>query len=145
MIPLMVQDMFARPDLFHMAGRVGRDRVELWATENALRLPRELLDMWATVGGGDFFETETLLSPIATTELGDDVVSVNAYHRARGMPGRYIVFHVGAGGLSACDQDTGLFCQLDPACYAVGTAFDTLAAWYTIVLHNEYAARYGLP
>jgi len=60
------------------------------------------------------------------------------------MPQRYLVFHVGTGGISAYDREAASFCQLEPAHYRPQAVFPTLEAWYQGVLRREYAARYGL-
>lgn len=145
MIPLLTHDMSVRPDLFQMDGGVDKQALDSWAMQRKLDLPRELLDVWQEVGGGELFETETILCPLAPAQLGDDLDSVNGYHRRRGMPERYVVFHVGMGGLSAYDQRGRSFCQLDDgAQYRTTARFVSLSTWYSGVLRQEYATRYGL-
>jgi hypothetical protein len=53
--------------------------------------------LWLKVGGGDLFETETLLAPYGDETLGDDIDTVNRFYPARGMPSNYLVFHYGWG------------------------------------------------
>lgn len=146
MIPSLKNDMLARPDLFDMDGPIDTQDLDVWALRHEGEFPPCLLHLWHEVGGGDLFETETILSPAGSVALGDDIDTVNAYHYEQGMPKRYLVFHVGTGGISAYDRQMATICQLEPEeDYRVEAVFTSLEAWYQAVLRREYAARYGVP
>jgi hypothetical protein len=143
MILQLKKDMSIRPDLFDLTGSIDNQTVDAYLEQES-RLPPELLHMWREVGGGELFETETLLSPAGSSVLGDDIVSVNTFHHRRGLSTQYIVFHVGVGGLTAYDKKEDVICQLDSERYDIIATFPSLDVWYSEVLHGEYARRYGL-
>jgi hypothetical protein len=71
-------------------------------------------------------------------------VSVNELLAARGMPGEYLVFHLGLGGLTAVRLTDRCYVQLDADDFSERAVFPTFDEWYRGVLRAEYAARYGL-
>lgn len=72
------------------------------------------------------------------------MVAVNRHMRTRGMPGRFLVFHVGLL-TSAVDTDSGDYVELAPDTFHVVRRFASLDEWYNSTLRAEYRERYGLP
>jgi hypothetical protein len=107
-------------------------------------MPDDLVALWRETGGGDIFETETILGPGSDRELGDDVMAVNTDFRGRGLADSFAVFHVGSF-VSAIDKNTKDYVELDPATLIVRARFRSLDEWYAKTLRAEFAARYGLP
>jgi hypothetical protein len=105
--------------------------------------PRDLLAFWQETGGGDVFETETILGPLGDPQLGDDIAAVNREMRNRGMPERFLVFHVGLT-TSAIDTESGDYVELAPEDFHVLRRFVSLEEWYRATLRAEYGRRYGL-
>jgi len=119
------------------------DRLRKWTNHAGLKLPEDLLELWTRTGGGEMFETETLLTPITEDEDGDSVAVVNAMLRRRGLPCTYIVFHIGTG-LSAVHVEDERIVELDDADFSERRQFESMESWYSSMLRTEYAQRYGL-
>jgi hypothetical protein len=105
--------------------------------------PNDLLVFWQETGGGDVFETETILGPLGDPQMGDDIATVNHALRSDGMPARFLVFHAGLL-MSAVDTEAGDYVELEPSSFRVLRRFASLDEWYRGTLRKEYGERYGL-
>jgi len=141
---LLQNDCAKRPDLFHFYGPIPSAKLETWLSERQIVVPNDLKQFWCGAGGGELFETETILSPLGQRELGDDVESVNQFHRQRGMPRDWIIFHTGIGGLSVVQTQSGKYASVHEGSYAVQQIFNSFADWYTNLIRREYVSRYKL-
>ena len=52
-------------------------------------------EFWATTGGGEIFETETLFKPLVPSAAEEGVEFATDWHTHRGMPLGLVVFHEG--------------------------------------------------
>src|SRR5258706_1690445 len=95
----ILDDARRRPDLFVWQGPVDPGWLDGWLRARRLKIPAELRFVWIETGGGDFLENETILGPTGDITLADDVHSVNAYHRTRGLSEEYLVFNRRADGV----------------------------------------------
>jgi hypothetical protein len=138
----ILEDASKRPELFHWNGPPDKSKLKEWIARQAFRLPSDLVEFWRETGGGEAFESETFLGPFGDSGLGDDVMSVNAYHRAQGLRDMYLIFHVGLG-MSAVRLSDLRYVSLDPS-YRETSTYASLDAWYSATLRGEYAERYGL-
>lgn len=138
------EDQASRPDLFVWRGPVARRALDQWAHERRLRLPQDLLRLWSTTGGGELFESETILAPFGDPALGDDVDSVNQLHHSKGLSSDYLVVHVGSA-LTVIRLEDGYWIVLDPKTYSTLRVFRTLDEWYRAIIRAEFADRYSLP
>jgi hypothetical protein len=141
----LIGDEQLRPDLFAWNGPIAAAALESWLRSLGRDVPADLRSFWERTGGGEVFETETLLGPLGDRDLGADIASVNAHHRARGMPAEYLVFHVGLGGLSAARQRDGVLVVLSDRDYQAAAEYRSFEHWYLGHIRREYAERYGLP
>jgi hypothetical protein len=142
---LLENDRARRPDLFHLLGPIPSAELDAWLNERQLAVPNDLRQFWCEAGGGDLFETETILSPFGRSDLGDDIETVNQFHRQKGMPGDCIIFHTGIGGLSVVHIPSGRYARLLEGSYEVQQSFESFADWYANLIRREYAIRYNLP
>src|SRR5215469_681556 len=92
MLPTIYEDALKRPDLFHWFG-VAEAEFEAWLTALPLRVHPGLVGFWRRTGGGDLFESETLLGPLVKDE-GDNVLKLNEYHWSKGLPSDLLIFHI---------------------------------------------------
>ena len=76
---------------------------EVWLAALPLRAHTGLVDFWRRTGGGEVFERETLLGPLAVDE-SDNVLKMTEHHRSRGLPAGLLLFHIGVC-LSASSLD----------------------------------------
>jgi len=142
---VLTEDAQRRPELFRWYGRPEDAKFRAWLESNRWleQCPPDLLKFWQETGGGDAFETETILGPSGDMPSGDDVVAVNRAMRSRGMPERFILYHTGLL-MSAVDTTQGDYVELDPATFSVRRRFRSLEDWYVLTLRKEYGQRYGL-
>ena len=141
----ITEDARRRPELFRWNGPMSSADLQAWLDANPWmgRCPSDLLALWKDSGGGDVFETETILGPAGEEESGDDIVAVNREFRSRGMPVRFVVYHLGLM-LSAFDSHEQNYVELERASFQVVRRFGSLDEWYQNTLRAEYAQRYGL-
>ncbi|MCP3879847.1 MAG: hypothetical protein GY701_15865 [Sulfitobacter sp.] len=131
------------PAAFSWTGPIAHEVLERWLARQADRsIPADLITLWRTVGGGDLFESETILEPFASPSA-DDIDGMNEHLRSRGMPSNLLAFHVGIC-VSAVDQASGVLVQLDPESLGEQARFSTFDGWYRTLIRSEYAERYGL-
>jgi hypothetical protein len=146
MTPSIYEDALARPDLFHWFG-ITETEFDQWLTTLPLRIHPGLVAFWRRTGGGDLFESETILGPLVADD-SDNVLVVNEVHWNKGLPRDMLIFHTGMNiSASFVDQrrHRNRCVSLRPDSYDIGRQFDTFSDWYQETLRFEYAARYGLP
>ena len=145
MLPTIFDDALARPDLFFWFG-TNEVEFEPWLAALPIRAHPGLVSFWRRTGGGDCFETETLLGPLATEE-GDNVIEMSEFYWSKGLPRDLLLFHTGMC-LSASSVDMrrhrNRLVILKPKTFEVEQGFDTFNAWYQNILRSEHAERYGL-
>jgi hypothetical protein len=144
---ILLEDARHVPTLFDPFGAIPEAELAEWLQQNGIALPRDLLVLWQLTGGGDVFETETMLRPtvpsIPTTSfLEDDIEGCNARHSAKGKPSEFFIFQHGCF-LSAVDLSDQRFVTLSED-YAVKGSSDSLDDWYVHTLRTEFGRRYGL-
>jgi len=137
------KDRIRRPDLFHSFGPIEPEKLDAWLRECKFVIPHDLREFWCETGGGDLFETETVLGPFASADLADNVEAMYRWHRQKGMPADWLLFHIGAG-LSVVKMSSGEYATVQPGSYEVKDTFASLEDWYNRLLRKEYALRYGL-
>ena len=140
----VLEDAARRPDLFIWRGAIDPNRLDAWLLRRQFRIPGDLRCFWIETGGGDFFESETVLGLLGEASPADDVETVNAFHPTRGMSDEYLVFHRGTGGLTAIQRSTGLYVQLSESNYVETADFPAFESWYMNVIRSEFAHLYGL-
>ena len=144
MIDQIFQDQRHRPNLFDFFGPIAPELLNAWLQERKLIIPADLRHFWCKTGGGDMFETETVLGPLGRVDLADDVESVNQFHRQKGMPADLLIFHIGLGGLSVLQSQSGKYASVQEDSYEVQQTFVSLADWYANLIRPVYASRYNL-
>jgi hypothetical protein len=137
-------DRTKRPHLFRFHGPIPLEELDVWLHEHRFVVPEDLKQFWRETGGGELFESETILSPFGRPDLADDVESVNQFHREKGMPADWVIFHTGIGGLSVVQTASGKYATVREGSYEVQETFASLANWYLNLIRREYASRYGL-
>jgi hypothetical protein len=137
------KDRVSRPDLFDLFGKINPENLDAWLSERKLTVPDDLKEFWRETGGCDLFESETILGPFASSDLGDDVDGMNEYLWQKGMPKEWLAFHTGAW-LSAVSMLSGEYATLREPSYDTVQKFRSLDDWYENLVREEYASRYGL-
>jgi hypothetical protein len=91
---LLQQDQGLRPLLFVWNGPISAERLDTWLGERGLEIPDDLVEFWRETGGGDLFESETILGPFGDKRLGDDLGKLCTGHDANGLE---VVVHAYGG------------------------------------------------
>jgi hypothetical protein len=136
-------DARQKPELFRWNGPLDADAIDRWIARMRWRIPLDLRSLWVVTGGGELFESETLLRPLEFDDTSE-ITRVTEWWRARGLAEQLVVFHEGMG-LSAIRQSDGYYVwvpftePIRPAC-----AFQHLDEWYEKLIRAEYASRYGM-
>jgi hypothetical protein len=131
--------------LFHWFG-VSEPDFEAWLEALPLLVHPGLVEFWRRTGGGDLFESETILGPLVA-DTNDNVLKVNEYHWSKGLPRDMLIFHIGLNvSASFVDQrrHRNRLVSFQPDSYNFEKSFDTFNTWYRENLRSEYAGRYGL-
>ncbi len=140
---LIFSDANRRPDLFVWNGAIATEWLQNWLQRHHWQVPEDLFVFWQKTGGGDIYESETILGPLGDNVLGDNLGEVNEHLRAQGMADRYVVFYRGLGGLAAVRLTDGQYVQLAEESFAELSEYASFEEWYRR-LREEYAERYGL-
>lgn len=150
MMARVLEDSKRNPDAFCWFGAIPSDELEAWGERSGIALPADLLEFWQVTGGGELFESETILRPDVPSRpnscflAGDDTTVANATHKAHGMPDHFFAFQTGAF-LSAIDLHTMEFVTLDESnAYTTTARFASFDDWYVHTLRAEFASRHGL-
>ena len=144
MIDQLRRDCITRPDLFHFFGAIHPEKLDVWLRERKLVIPHDLREFWCETGGGDLFESETVLGPFGPPHLGDDVDSVNRGQWQNGMPADWLVFHTGLN-FTVVLMSLGEYANVRADSYEIQETFRSLEDWYRCSIRKEYAPRYGMP
>ena len=142
MIDQLWKDKTEKPDLFYFFGAIPSEKLDAWIRERKLVIPPELKELWCDTGGCDLFESETVLGPFGSAKTGDDVDSVNLHHWGGGMPPDWLIFHTGLG-LTVVKMSSSEYANVREGSYQVQQTFASLTDWYTRLIRQEYASRYG--
>jgi hypothetical protein len=109
--------------------------------------PDDLVAFWGRFGGGELFESETILLPtirdtaVLTAMKGDDVETVTAFQRTARPNLQGAVFHTGCRTSTFLSGNVFLvFDESDKLIYS----FNDLDSWCAAVPRKEFAERYGL-
>jgi len=141
---LITLDANRRPDLFIWNGALEPAWLQQWLWQHQWQtVPVDLLGLWQQTGGGDMYETETILGPLAEVHSGDNLLEVNNYWHRQGLPSQSLVFHQGVSELSTVHLVTGHYVQLSAEDFSELASYTSLNEWYK-KLREEYAERYGL-
>jgi len=146
----ILKDAAARPELFGWFGPIASHEIDSWLKQSNLRVPDDLRELWAVTGGGDFFESETLLRPTAVQssepyfiESTDFIDLVNQFWNSNGMSTDYLPFHRRAALQSAIRLSDQKIVTLDDEWHLI-KAFSDLDEWYLVTLRHDYAEVYNL-
>lgn len=134
----LFRDASTRPELFVWNGAIDDQAFKLWLRP-LCHAPFQLVELWKQTGGGEIFETETILGP-RLDETDSSLIARNAVLRGEGLPEPYVVFHEGIF-LSAF-RPGGLIVELDERFQEV-RRFVSFDDWYRSI-RGEFAERYGL-
>ena len=142
MIHHILHDAQLHPGLFFWRGPLSVSAIEDWERRQSLAAPRDLRQLWGLKGGGDLFESETILQPFGADDY-DLIESVSSVFWAKGLSTDYCVFHTGIADSVFRKSDGEIF-SLGSSDMSQMSPFRDLDAWYLNTLRSAFAERYGL-
>jgi hypothetical protein len=143
-IDLLISDIAAYPEVFFLHGALMDASIP--ANICGMRPPDDLVAFWRRFGGGELFETETILLPTIrdtaslTLTNGDDVESVTTFQRTARPNLQGAVFHTGCW--TSTFLTGNVFLVFGESDELIGSFID-LDSWYAAVPRKEFAQRYG--
>jgi len=140
----MRKDMELKPRLFFWEGSVDSQRLKQLLHEKGWALPGDLFDLLVLTGGGEIFESETILGPFRDADLGDNLFTYNEELRDRGLPDGYVVFHTGIA-VSAVRLTDGRYVEFGLNDFEERGEYASLEDWYLRLIRAVYGEHYGLP
>jgi hypothetical protein len=140
---ILRRDSLALPRLFIWSGPVAENELKKWLVGLPFYPPDSLIELWATFGAGDIFESETLFAPFEKTPTEESVLTVTNRYRASGLPKSFYIFHEGVT-LSAYTEGSLPFVELDPHDLSIQGTYGTFDDWYENTLRIYFAERYRL-
>lgn len=117
--------------------------IEEWEREQAVTIAEDLKQLWNLKGGGELFESETILHPVIGAE-DDLVLPRSKWLWGKGLDSEYYVFHEGLYVSVFRNSDKSLR-SLNTRNFGQVGIFQTMDEWYLRTLRAEYGDRYGLP
>ena len=142
MIDQILKDAIEQPRLFLWCGALDETKINEWIPPNRVQVPLDLRKLWSVTGGGEMFETETLLSPFAS-DPDYDINMRNEFYWKSGVDKTLLVFHIGTW-ISAIRDNTPHFISFKENEMENKMQFESIDAWYCQTLRKEYANRYDL-
>jgi hypothetical protein len=142
-IDLILKDSMLRPNLFIWRGPLPITDLEEWALQRSVNVPADLVQLWSVKGGGDLFETESILQPFGAPEY-DQIDSVSETFWKRGLSPDYFVFHTGLWDSVFRKSDGAVF-SLRSRDLTQMLPFRDLNDWYSQNLRQPFAEKYGIP
>jgi hypothetical protein len=141
---LLQEDAARLPRIFVFNRPIPFAELDAWLSRRQFVVPDDLRQVWHETGGGNIFESETILGPYGNRELGEDVDSENEFHKQKGMSADWLLFHTGMN-FTVIKMSGGQYASLKDGSYEVQETFRSFADWYANSIRKEYAPRYGLP
>ena len=135
--------------MFDPFGAIPLVEIQDWSRRTGVILPSDLIERWQQTGGGDVFESETILRPTVVSTPNscfaeDAIEGINAAYAEEGKSGDLYVFHLGffPSAVRLSDQR---FVTLSEGGCMVRDSFALFDEWYVGTLRAENGERYGLP
>ena len=142
MILKIIQDSITYPYLFNWFYNVSEEKLKKWLGMNKMNIPNDYFEFLCLTGGGDIFESETLLGPFVNENSGDEIISNNNYFYEKGMSKDYLVFHTGMS-ISVIDLNHFQYNVLDEN-FFIREHFRSFDSWYMQYIRKEFSDRYNL-
>jgi len=139
----ILRDATVIPELFVWNGAIPLEDLRSIIAAAGMMLPEDLCILLSETGGGDIFETETILSPSGDKSLGDEIASTNESLRQRGLPKGLTVFHQGSW-VSAVRINEPQYVTVDGESFTVTGEYESLDDWYKGTIRDEFGRRYKL-
>lgn len=129
---IVLDDAMLKPELFVWNGGIGVDEIESYCKKSNIELPEDIRELWQKTGGGDIFESETILSPVDNISIvGENIDNINEWLREKGLFVHYLVFHIGGNSYSAINLNNMRYIVLSADNLKKIAEYASFDDWYT--------------
>ncbi len=143
MIDIIKSDIKKYPTILFPFGRIGAAELKKELNNYNFKFPSELVDIWSEFGGGDFFQTETILYPYQNEHI-DNIVDVNNFLIKEGMPVKYFAFHIGRGEVTAfLKEDNNRIVNLKRDSWQETYHYSSFKDWFADLRMELISMRYS--
>lgn len=137
------KDAKENPKLFRWNGSIKKEGVLKWFKLREWNITDEMIEFYCITGGGEIFESETILGLYKNQVFGDDLESMNKYYQNKGMSIHWLLFHIGIKN-SALNMDTSEIIIFDSISFKIIERYKSFSEWYIKFIREEYKDRYDL-
>lgn len=132
----VIKEMKHNPYLLFPYGAISKKELSKELSKYEFKFPNELIKFWITFGGGDFFEVETLLYPLPTTDSRkENVIAINNYYKNKGLDNKYFVFETNNALITVFDIKTHEIMIMDDDNFSIRKQFNDINDWFKYFLH----------
>jgi hypothetical protein len=125
------KEMKRNPNVLFPYGGIKKSVLLGELSKYPFKFPSELMKFWIEFGGGDFFEVETLLSPLPTSDnRKENVIDINKYYQEKGLNKKYFVFETNNALITAFDVETHQIVIMEDDDFLTRKRFDNINAWF---------------
>jgi len=130
-LELIHEQQKTNPSLLFAYGKIEETKLANELQKINYKFPNELIGFWKEFGGGDLFETETILSPFPiANEFIYDIQTINQFHYSIGLDKNYIIFQENGSQMTAFDKQTNALVVLSKEDYSIENKFDNFENWF---------------
>ncbi len=125
------REIKVNPDILFPYGKIDKRDLNKELEKYNFKFPKELIKFWIEFGGGDFFEIETVLYPLPTSDnRKDSIININEYYQKMGLDKKYFVFETNNALITVFDVKTHEITILDDEDFKVRSRFNNINEWF---------------
>jgi len=138
MMTQLKKEIKQNPRILSAYGALNKQLVISELAKYNFKFPTELVQFWIEYGGGDFFQTETILSPIhSDNEFIYDIIEINDFLHQKGLNENYIVFNESGAEVTAFEKHTHEVAIISNKDYKIKKLFNNISQWFEYLCINE--------
>ncbi len=123
------------PDILFQYGAIKKRELSKELSKYQFKFPKELIKFWIEFGGGDFFEVETLLYPLPTTDnRKESIIDINNYYQNNGLDKSYFVFETNNALITVFNIYTHEILIMDDDDFSTRKKFKNITNWFKYFL-----------
>jgi len=101
--------------------------------------PNELIHLWLELGGGDLFETYSILHPVhSELDWADDMITHNEYALSLGFDNEYFIFARDAGESAAFHKKNHKIVVFENQTFRKLKSYENITDWFQQMLYWHY-------
>jgi len=128
---------------FFEFGKVSKTELNKYLAQYPFSFPKELINIWLEYGGGELWETENILYPLASNNnLIETVEMHHEYALIRKFNDNYFIFATDTVNYTAFEKQTHkvkIF-SYDNGQWTIEKSFENIIDWFSYLLWSQYNA-----